>query len=869
MVRFTQNFNMNISRLIVLLLALLPEILLGQPELSPDFDDSRIQFENRNAGGGVSSELFVDSELNRYSVFDAKTSSNILHTETDTIQLDEDGHYACSFNQFGNFRWRTFVGNFTRGTFLNDIFYLTINLIEPTTYSINGQGQTFSPQGDNDKLLVMINAEDGVIFSITHFKSIIDNDRISLCRLKNEVKLFFSYKNNFNVITNQGIKSFSKQNTGAYNTVMCDISLTGGVDLITPILEETDDIRIVSDYSEHPILFTNSLNKSIILETNEGDSLEINEGERFFARIVGNKPLLLISFKNYNKPFSASFNKDGDILCGFVNITSTPLVLKTFRGQEVEFTRELSQENALVLIMFDKKLNVLGKGAIEGDASLGEHKSKLLDNRDFFITSWIKTGNQSSPNFYDYDLTESSYQLSTLEDANFSAVLTKYKSDFSLNWFKRSDNPRLQSNAPAGLGRLTSVYGSNFGKSGEVHLTYEVNANYINPNPESNSSSYEFNFGSIGDLLLTLNEYDVKTDSIKVEACKIYKLPNGDIIYDKSGIYDERAYINYGNDTLFNIDLTIYQPDTIIVNYTGCDSILLENNTLVFNSGTYIDTIQSDSLVCPSYIFNKVTINQSFFTEINDSLCVDSVLFDRWYKPGELYIDSAITKHDCDSITYYRFNKIFNRDTIELIYCDFYLTSNGDTILNNVNISDTTYFANSCDSITTSKITIVNLDTNITQLDEINFFHDKNLNVNSPEDSTLASWYDCNTNELLSTSYNFTAPYNGSFYLKVNGSGIKFTQCEQRTECFQVSTVGLQEQLIKEISLQKISQTFFRINSLIDIKNVSIFNVMGQRMKIITTDKFEFNAPDIKKNNLYFFYILTDNDDLHVIKFIP
>ena len=218
---------------------------------------------------------------------------------------------------------------------------------------------------------------------------------------------------------------------------------------------------------------------------------------------------------------------------------------------------------------------------------------------------------------------------------------------------------------------------------------------------------------SINTLNLTINSGDTNTTS--VSACGSYYWPVTGTTYTQSGQYTQLFNNQLGCDSLLELDLTINNSSTGMVNIVTCDSYISPSGIYTWvSSGTYMDTIQNIT-GCDSIITVNLTINNSYTFNTTEVACSNYTWLSNGvtYWTSGVYVDTLLSVTGCDSINTLNLT-INSGDTSTVLQtgCDsYYWPISGITYTSN--IVDTIVYAksNGCDSIFVLDLTINPSDT--------------------------------------------------------------------------------------------------------------------------------------------------------------
>ncbi len=176
-------------------------------------------------------------------------------------------------------------------------------------------------------------------------------------------------------------------------------------------------------------------------------------------------------------------------------------------------------------------------------------------------------------------------------------------------------------------------------------------------------------------LNLVIRPQNIRTQ--KVYMCHTDFYPIGDSIYNKTGIY-RNVLRGYRCDSIVITDLEIFVKWTDNIDTTICaNQTLVINNKTYTKSGSYSDTIPRPFRCDTIYHINLTVLPLPTRTQ-NITLCKGQVLRfnNKVYSQANRYIDTIVMKNSCDSIITTNLNIIDL--TINLV--DNLTMQNGDSI---------------------------------------------------------------------------------------------------------------------------------------------------------------------------------------------
>lgn len=296
------------------------------------------------------------------------------------------------------------------------------------------------------------------------------------------------------------------------------------------------------------------------------------------------------------------------------------------------------------------------------------------------------------------------------------------------------------------------------------------------------------------------------------------------ITFNNNSIDGDSYYWDFGDgysDTIQNPTFTYYSVGQKQVRLTITDTLTQQSNTKtkVFDIiGHTYDTISIAA--CHS------------FTSLSGNYI--------WTTSG-IYSDTITNYLGCDSIISIdlTINPIYAlSDTIEICSGESYTFHDG-FIENNIteNISHTSNLTsiNSCDSIITTHVNVININTSVNQ--------DSNYLTSNQENATYR-WLNCDSNYSViegETNQLFIAPRNGSYAVEIT-----INDCIDTSSCILVTTLGINDiVLAKNIILYpNPTDNILNINlndNLVD--KAILFDILGREVK-----EFKLQA---KENSLF------------------
>ncbi len=133
--------------------------------------------------------------------------------------------------------------------------------------------------------------------------------------------------------------------------------------------------------------------------------------------------------------------------------------------------------------------------------------------------------------------------------------------------------------------------------------------------------------------------------------CRCDTLNN--VVYCKSGTYQEKFKTKSGCDSIVNLSLTVVPPRNSVVNSVTCQGVpFILGKKILKISGVYKDTTQSKITGCDSIITLNLTVRDANRYNYSRTICEgDSILQGKkHYKTDGIHTDTVKTTSGCDSI---------------------------------------------------------------------------------------------------------------------------------------------------------------------------------------------------------------------------
>ena len=310
----------------------------------------------------------------------------------------------------------------------------------------------------------------------------------------------------------------------------------------------------------------------------------------------------------------------------------------------------------------------------------------------------------------------------------------------------------------------------------------------------------------------------------------------------------QNAYIVKLKDcypTFFNIS------DTVCGSYTYTSS----NGAVTYTqSGTYYDTLRN-SAGCDSIIILNLQINQASTATITVGACANSYTSPSnnftWTSSG-IYQDTISNQAGCDSILTINLNLgQHSYDSINELACRLYNSPSANHSWSTTGIySDTIPNVSNCDSVITINLTVLHIDTTISQ---------SNLTLTSNESGASYQWFECNPFTIIfgeiNQSINVTS--NGTYAVIIYKNG-----CRDTSVCISINNVGVYDISPESISVypNPASDHFIIQDNKQSLKSIWVYTSVGQ---LVYEDQKNFIKTEIQTSNwakgMYYLKIEKDN----------
>ncbi len=267
-----------------------------------------------------------------------------------------------------------------------------------------------------------------------------------------------------------------------------------------------------------------------------------------------------------------------------------------------------------------------------------------------------------------------------------------------------------------------------------------------------------------------------------------FTLPGGGVV-STSGTYTDTLQTGLGCDSIIVTTLTVNLVYNQSVSASICDGddYQLPGGGVVNSAGIYTDSLTS-SLGCDSVIVTTLTLDSTYNQPVTASICSN----EDYTLPGGgvvtsagVYNDTLSTSSGCDSV-------IVTTLTVETAYSDVvadsicdgdsYTLPGGGIVTTTGIYIDSLTAANGCDSIIETDLTVISIDTGLTQT---------NITLTSEQNNATYQWYDCAVGGGPipgATSQSYTPLVNGDYSVIITFAG-----CTDTSACTQVIVIGVAE----------------------------------------------------------------------------
>lgn len=290
------------------------------------------------------------------------------------------------------------------------------------------------------------------------------------------------------------------------------------------------------------------------------------------------------------------------------------------------------------------------------------------------------------------------------------------------------------------------------------------------------------------------------TSSITESACASYTVPSGDETYTTSGTYTDTIPNAGGCDSIISIDLTILQTSSSITETVCGDYTVPSGDETYTSSGVYEDTL-TNAAGCDSLITIDLTVNQP------------------------------------------------SQSTTAITACNSYEWTDGNTYTSTGTYTQTLQNSVGCDSVATLDLTI-NVGPNMS------ISSTNNVDLTAVGTADSLAWIDCDDmTSSLSDEVDFSPTQNGNYAV----IGINDNGCRDTTDCFSVTTVGLNEESVNSIKIYpNPASDFINVEVENTIDRIEVRDLSGRL--ITSTTESKVDVSQLSKGT-YVIKVITLNGD--------
>lgn len=253
-------------------------------------------------------------------------------------------------------------------------------------------------------------------------------------------------------------------------------------------------------------------------------------------------------------------------------------------------------------------------------------------------------------------------------------------------------------------------------------------------------------------------------------ACDAYVINSQN--YTESGTYTQLLFNEAGCDSLITLHLTILDSSNMltIFDIESCDPYTF-NGVTYDSTGRYVQKF-TNSVGCDSSVQINLTILLPSSDTIVSSSCGSFSINDSTYTVSGTYVQQLTAANGCDSLLYlFLIIHQSGSFTLNEVTCDSF-EYNGFVYYQSGTYTQFIEDENGCDSIITLNLSVVTLNTTITQEGNIIYVQSDPINE--------YHWINCVTGDLIEdeTLFSFTPEENGEYACIISNG-----QCKDTTEC--------------------------------------------------------------------------------------
>ncbi|MFM6983748.1 MAG: choice-of-anchor tandem repeat GloVer-containing protein [Chitinophagaceae bacterium] len=278
-------------------------------------------------------------------------------------------------------------------------------------------------------------------------------------------------------------------------------------------------------------------------------------------------------------------------------------------------------------------------------------------------------------------------------------------------------------------------------------------------------------------------------DTLKVSVCDSFKSPSGRYLWFNSGTYSDTLQAYTGCDSILSLDVTILKKSFSTIHVSVCDSFIAPDNQVYKTNGTKTAVIRN-YLGCDSTITIHLSVlrTDTFFkAQVCDSFIAPD---------GKVYQSSgsltATIKNaaGCDSVIQIQLEVLNTQSTITTTACRTYTAPDGKVYKQSGVYKARLTNARNCDSLITINLTINTVDRGISIQDSV---------LTASASTAIYQWLYCDSGYKKipgATSRTYTARKNGRYSVAVTENS-----CTDTSDCVRVSSLSIGENLLQNMKI--------------------------------------------------------------------
>ncbi|MEM7368135.1 MAG: LamG-like jellyroll fold domain-containing protein [Bacteroidota bacterium] len=338
-------------------------------------------------------------------------------------------------------------------------------------------------------------------------------------------------------------------------------------------------------------------------------------------------------------------------------------------------------------------------------------------------------------------------------------------------------------------------------------------------------------------------------------SCGPYTSPSGTSVWTTSGIYSDTIFATAGCDSVYTIDLTVAAPSTDSLTIDECEFYISPAGNTWTVSGVYADTIPN-ATGCDSIISIDLRIENNSTASIEASACESytSPSGEFVWTTSGVYEDTISNMAGCDSILLIDLTiGELSVSTVTDSACGSYTSPSGNYEWSVSGMyADTLASVAGCDSILSIDLTILNIDSSVTQIQSELIAHLSGASY---------QWIDCANGEAVAgaTDQSFIAMTNGSYAVVISDNG-----CVDTSACFDVIISGLfdsKERLSFQLLPNPVEEmAILSFSKLLPSCEIRILNPLGQeieRRRVLNRQSIELDVSHLDQG-MYFLQLIAD-----------